>query len=92
MEAEWTWMTTVKAQATLARRKSTGKGEVSAEVLKALSAEALWSLHEMLKLLFETAHGNPLPWGHIRLYLLPSGMSSAASVCSKSSPTCTWQE
>lgn len=70
-DIERTWETTVRARAALACQKCTGTGEAPAEALQALSSEALWTLHEMLKLRFEAANDNPVSWTLIRLHLLP---------------------
>lgn len=68
---EWSWDVTLRARAALSRGKSTGRSAISSETLLALSSEALWSLHIMLKFHYETAGSSPMSWKRIRLFLLP---------------------
>lgn len=67
----WTSHTTLQARAALSRMKSTGRGSASAEVLQALSAEAMWAIHLMLQANFTSSQESPMTWRHIRLFLLP---------------------
>lgn len=68
---EWTWSVTLRARASLGNGKSTGRSAISAEVLQSLSAEALWSLHMLLKAHYEGDGRSPSTWTQVRLFLLP---------------------
>lgn len=68
---EWTWSVTLRARASLSKGKSTGRSAISAEVLQSLSAEALWSLHMLLKAHYEGDGRSPITWTQVRLFLLP---------------------
>lgn len=68
---EWSWSVTLRARASLSKGKSTGRSSISAEVLQALSAEAMWSVHMLLRAHYEGDGGSPLSWTQIRWFLLP---------------------
>lgn len=57
---QWTWEVTIQARASLSRQKSTGRGGVSAEVLQAISSEALWALHDMMSYHYMHASARPM--------------------------------
>lgn len=67
----WTWDTTLQARGALGHMKSTGRGPVSAEVLQALSAEAMRAIHLMRQAHFMSFQGSRTTWRHSRLFLLP---------------------
>lgn len=68
---QWTWATTIQARASMPEGKSTGRGDLPAEVLQGLSNEALWWPSTTIR-----ASG-PISWSHNRLYLLPAKMYMA---------------
>lgn len=68
---EWSWDVTLRARPALSRGNSTDRSAISSETLLALSSEALWSMHIMLKFHYETAGSSPMSRKSIRLFPLP---------------------
>lgn len=54
---------------------STGKGRMSAEVLQALSVEALRALRKLLHSRAHFLHRSPITRAHIQLFILPKYVS-----------------